>query len=263
VYVLIVTRKGKGALAPYYAEPTEWGPDSKRLAVFLYDPTRSPTGPAVLDVRTMHTQAIGIYASSEITWSRRGTFVAYAHDGYVFVERPNGTGRRRLIRGAPADWSGDGRLLAFVRARGHHWSAGYVMTPDGRHIRRMPGSPTDWTWAPRGETYAFGRELYDFVTKRRWRVLPRTMRSSKPIWSPDGRRLAYPGLDALFVVDRDGRDGHRIAWPRGMRSSDPSWSHDGRTFAVATDEGLFLVDADGRHRRYVSLDLCAALRAHN
>ena len=101
VYVLIVTRKGKGALAPYYAEPTEWGPDSKRLAVFLYDPTRSPTGPAVLDVRTMHTQAIGIYASSEITWSRRGTFVANSHEGYVFVERPNGTGRASAHPGCP------------------------------------------------------------------------------------------------------------------------------------------------------------------
>jgi Tol biopolymer transport system component len=262
-YVLVVTRAGGQAIAPYFAQPTEWGPDSKRLAVFLYDPTRSGTGPALLDVRTMHAQELGIYLSSELMWSPRGSFVAYTHDGYVFVERPNGTGRHRLIRGASASWSGDGKLLSFVRPRGRRWSAGYVITPDGRHVRRMPGSPTDWTWSPRGETYAFGRDVYDFVAMRRWRVLPRTLGVSKPIWSPDGRRLAYPGAETFFVVDRDGRHGHRVAWPRAARVSDPSWSPDGRTLAIMTEDGLLLVGVDGRHGRYVPLDLCAALAAQS
>ena len=55
--VLVVTRSGETALAPLYAEPTSWAPDSKRLGIYVYDPTQSPSNPAVLDVRTMSVKA--------------------------------------------------------------------------------------------------------------------------------------------------------------------------------------------------------------
>jgi Tol biopolymer transport system component len=255
--VLIATRSGEITFpSTSAAEPTSWAPDSERLAAYEYDPTNSPTGPAVLDFRTGRRYEIGLFSSSELAWSPRGDLVAYGHDGYVFVEHPNATKRHRLTRGAFMDWSGDGTLLAFVRRRGKAWSGGYVMRPNGRNVRHMPGRPTDWAWSPRGRTYAFGRELYDFATRRRWRILPRSVEVSKPIWSPDGRRLAYPGVDKLFVVDRSGRHGHVIRWPDAVRASGPSWSPDGRTLAFTTEDGLYLVGADGRHPRYVPLRLC-------
>jgi Tol biopolymer transport system component len=265
---VIATRWGKLDFTDFFAEPTSWAPDSRRLAVYEYDPTNSPTGPAVFDSRDGHLQEIGPYPSNDLAWSPRGELVAYEHGGFLYVERPNGTHRHRLVRGGDWDWSwgdtkllwsGDGKLLAFERfTRKKGWSSGFVIQPDGRNAQRMPGGPTDWAWSPRGRTYAFGRELYDLNTHRGWRVLPRTIAPTKPIWSPNGQRLAYPGRHSLFVVDRDGRHGHTVRWPEAPRVSDPSWSHDSRTLTFATEDGVYVIDADGHNGRYVPVDLCSA-----
>lgn len=260
-YVVVVTPTGDRVLTWGYADANEWAPDSKRLAVFMYDPTASPTGPAIFDLRTTKHQEIGPYLSSGLLWSPLGRLVAYEHEQFVYVERPDGTHRHRLARGFVSDWSGDGRLLSFVRAKGKRHSAGFVIRPDGRDVRPMPGAPKEWTWSPRGQTYAFARDLYDFKTGRRWHVLARTVAPTKPTWSPNGRRLAYPRMHTLFIVDRDGRHGHRIGWGEALRVSDPSWSPDSRTLTFATEDGLYVIGADGRHGHYVPLDLCRALKA--
>jgi Tol biopolymer transport system component len=49
-------------------------------------------------------------------------------------------------------------------------------------------------------------------------------------WSPDGRRLAFEGLDGIYVLGRAGGRARRIL--RGERFSRPAWAPDGRTVAA-------------------------------
>lgn len=281
-YVQVVARTGEPVAYTGYAEPTEWAPDSQRLAVLLYDPIAEPSGPAIFNLQSVHEQKIGLFFSSYARWSPRGTLVAYQHNDYLFVQRPNGKDRHRLAKGGageddsvagwPEDlWSGDGKLLAFVHSKKHDAPHAYVIQPDGRNMRRMPEDPGFWVWAPRGETYAFGGDVYDLKTGRLWHTVPRTINPEIPAWSPNGRRLAYPTDDrSIFIVDRDGRHGHKIRLPKAILPptlsedlSGLSWSADSRTLALATEDGLYVIGADGLDGHYVPLDLCEALTAHS
>src|SRR5919202_3969332 len=59
-----------------------------------------------------------------------GERLAYESDGTIYVSRVDGSGRRRLGRGAEPTWSPDGSRIAFTGFRGLT-----VVRPDGRHAR--------------------------------------------------------------------------------------------------------------------------------
>ena len=114
----------------------------------------------------------------------------------------DGSGQRNLTRewglkgasdylqGAPV-WSRDWRRVAFVRERGvwrthrgwvQRYSDIYVMNADGSGRRRLTRSPQN---------------------------------DGDPVWSPDGRRLAFVrvrgGRSDIYVVDADGSGLRRLA----------------------------------------------------
>jgi Tol biopolymer transport system component len=79
-------------------------------------------------------------------------------------------------------------------------------------------------------------------------------RPTSPVWSPDGRRIAFLLPGRLVVMNADGseqRTLERFA-PRVFPSS-PAWSPDGRTIAFARlsldgvreHSGIYVADADG------------------
>lgn len=80
--------------------------------------------------------------------------------------------------------------------------------------------------------------------------------ASFPVFSPDGRRLAFTGRDDgapdAYVMDAEGGDPRRITWCAGLTQT-VGWSADGREVIVATDAGqpfrgyqhLVAVRADG------------------
>jgi Tol biopolymer transport system component len=75
---------------------------------------------------------------------------------------------------------------------------------------------------------------------------------TEPVWSPDGRTIAYDGGMGLLRMNADG-SGQRLISGRSV--ADPSWSGDGRQI-VAFDEnanpiGLIVINADGTHPRRI------------
>jgi Tol biopolymer transport system component len=115
-----------------------------------------------------------ILDAGEPAWSSRDR-LAYVRSGNVYTARPNGRDRRWVTSGVSPDWSPGGRRLALVRPSPRLTFDGptgrmYTVAPSGRDLRRV-GRRTD---------------------------------VSHPVWSPDGRWLAYDGFDLGVYVKRLG-----------------------------------------------------------
>ena len=195
------------------------------------------------------------------TWSpdgRRIAFVTFAVSPgapsplEVNIMNADGSGQRNLTRewgleGVPVSlftaghpvWSPDWRRVAFIRQRGVYRTHGYrvarysdiyVMNADGSGRRRLTRSP---------------------------------QHDGDPVWSPDGRRLAFVrvrgGRSDIYVVDADGgglrRLAHAIAFrpmpgaPSSGFAANPTWSPDGGRIAFMSNrdgtDDIFVVNADG------------------
>ena len=122
--------------------------------------------------------------------------------------------------------AGRGEAILFISSRGADGRvAFYVAPPDGGPARPLPGGA-------RGE---------------------------QPVWSPDGRRIAYTVAEpaaytqAVWVMRADGGGAARLT-PNGADARSPAWSPDGARIAYATgrsalhdlrDDVLRVVGADG------------------
>ena len=108
-------------------------------------------------------------------------------------------------------------ILAFVSAREGAPHV-YLSNPDGSAMRRL--------------TTALPEEV-------------------TPVWSPDGRQLAFGSERSTYVIDRDGTNLIRLP----LAGDWPSWSPDGRKLLLATAHGLRIVAADGSTGSEVAIDL--------
>jgi Tol biopolymer transport system component len=106
-----------------------------------------------------------------------------------------------------ANWSPDGKYLAFAAKRGPRDDIVIVDVARNKQVGRIQ------------------LKLSGVTT---------------PAWSPDGKRLVFTGYDGglsdLFVVDRDGSDLRRLTNDK-YADLHPVWSPDGSTIAFATDRG--------------------------
>ena len=210
-----------------------WAPDSRHV-VFVGPENR---GLFVADVRSGRRRTLLRNALVWTpAWSPNGKWIAYVVEddiqdtNAVYVIHPDGTGRWRLSEYAPEggdrlSWSPDGRL-AFVGFYGYSDEANLVIA---------------------------------HVADRSVDVLPRRFEGGTPVWSPDGKRIAYLGLlGAIFTMRPDGSGRRRLA-RTGTADSLPTWSPDGKSllfvragrFNGPTDNELdqvWTMRADGSHK---------------
>ncbi|MGD8319751.1 MAG: hypothetical protein PVJ02_04840 [Gemmatimonadota bacterium] len=153
--------------------------------------------------------------ASWASWSADGMWVAFETDrdgnNEVYRVHPDGMGPENLTQNPAEDGEPDyapgGRRIVFTSDRGGDGRALWVMAADGSDPRPLgtdlPGSE------PMG-----------------------------PVWSPDGRRIAYyakdGGSDGIFVVGADGSGARRVA--DGVF---PAWAPDGAALFYDRADSVF------------------------
>jgi Tol biopolymer transport system component len=119
---------------------------------------------------------------------------------------------------APA-WSPDGTRIAFFAGSVRDYNeAGhlYVMNADGTNVRELAPASFDYT-------------------RTSWCESDRS-----PVWSPDGKMLAYYAYNRVFVVNPDSAEEIDTFV---ASSFDPEWSADGRTVAFSVGSSGCLMDS--------------------
>lgn len=179
--------------------------------------------------------------------------------GNLYLLDPDGSHPVRVSQGVGSDlepsFSADGRKIVFRRYR-RTGGGLYVVNADGSGQRAVPGSNAGFArpaFAPDGTTIAFdypgeGISTID-VDGHYVETITYNPRSRGPVYSPDGRHVAFThrdfqtGVDEAYITRSDGTDTRRLT----KYGSPLSFSPDGRRLVLARDEHLYVLGL-GDHR---------------
>ncbi len=275
VAVPLVAFVGGGLSGPAAGRSAQTG---RYWIVLGSDRDGNKTGCGCPEMRPYSVRSDGSRLTPLLSRSRGVEAVAMSHDGStiayavrqtggstsIFASRADGTGFRRVMRGATPALSQDGTLLAFEADRRIS-----IVGTAGRGSRRLTsGSNPDWS--PDGSTLVFADAqaiVVQPLSGTRREVVHRGAMGSRPVWSPDGRWIAYLSYEGsrqkkngLYVVDVDGRHRRLV----GPRATTFAWSPDARRLAFA-DAGnsetprVAIVGVSGRHLRRLALRVSPGL----
>ena len=201
------------------------------------------------------------------------------------------------------DWSADGSRIVFEREYSDKPYEVWTVRPDGSEPTIVdPGCPagiptteiceeTSPAWSPDGRSIAFGwaygkvrpvlgEDTIEVaaigvmdadggnVRQVTQRVRPTHSEDGEPVWSPDGKRIAFVRLNitakprdrkAIFVVNADGSGLERLT-PWSLNGKDhPDWSPDGREILFRSEPNgidfqgnLYTVHPDGTGLRQLT-----------
>ncbi len=156
----------------------------------------------------------------------------------IYSMNADGTEQRRLSKSKDDEWtpalSPDAQHVAFFVPDQLSFKGDiYVMKADGTDRRRLTRSGAN--------TLPFG-----------------------PVWSPDGKRIAFSEITAeikgakvtdgkagVFLMDSDGKNRKRLTKGWGMM---PAWSPDGKRIIYTGEGRLEVVDADGKNAAQILKD---------
>lgn len=175
---------------------------------------------------------------STVAWSADGTRVAYTRQGkpdrfggrtVLYVADADGSGERRIGDGSHPAFSPDGLTLAYearaVVKRGRAAGGGIVLADarTGERIRRLVAQGAAPDWAPRGRRLVYvttgthgGRLAVVGRDGNNRRLLRgRRVTAGQPVFSPDGRAVAY--IRRVYQPGSDEHYGYEV-WIRLLRT---------------------------------------------
>jgi dipeptidyl aminopeptidase/acylaminoacyl peptidase len=252
-----VSSRGRLVLWSAAVSGTTWSPDRRLLAFSV-----SADYGFMSSVYTVRTDGSGLTLvlrnASEPSWSPDGTQLAVVREGSdystdLFVVGADGRDVRKLTSAEYVDspaWSPDGKWIAVNADDGAGNYGIQLVQADGAKTLSVPDSSDGWAfaWSPDGSSLAFigsdaiyrvrlpfgrperltrGTDLEGLawspdVATRRLTVLTGRIPGWAPVWSPDGRELAFlagpePGgrghvhANDLWIVNADGSDPRIVA----------------------------------------------------
>ena len=152
---------------------------------------------------------------------------SWAYEIYVM---DNDGGNQRNLTNNPADdrdpsWSPNGKRIAFVSNRDGHFIGDfgityeiYVMDADGGNQRNLTNHPDN---------------------------------DSHPVWSPNGKRIAFGRRGDIYVMDTDGGNQQRLTKDR--TNGEPSWSPDSKQIVFVSNRAgnidIFVMGTGGGNQR--------------
>jgi Tol biopolymer transport system component len=163
---------------------------------------------------------------------------------YWIVPTEGGTSRQLTTdfeEGGPPAWTPDGASLVFPSGRRGSLNLWRVSIAGGPPVPLTTGAGDDLDPVVSSD----GRLLLFASVKRTWSLVAQDLRTGRrrtllerrtplvfPVFSPDGRRIAFAGKDArgdthLFVMDADGSKPTPVTNQSGELNVRPQWSDDG------------------------------------
>jgi Tol biopolymer transport system component len=139
----------------------------------------------------------GLSDSGRPSVSPDGTSIAYTRvkNGRqtVFRAKPDGTGEKRLRAGYAPRYSPDGRLIAYAGKLGR---ITLIRPGTGKVVRRLDTDAAQLDWAPGGRRLVFTHAEDVYVIRadgehEARRILHTKSIEASPVWSPDGKRIAF------------------------------------------------------------------------
>jgi TolB protein len=236
-----------------------WSPDGSEIAFNRYSNGSQ-------DIYLIRADGSGLRklttdgASSSPAWSPDGERIAFAREASgnadIYLMNPDGTHVTRLtddpLREYTPAWSPDGTRIAFVGySQGPSGAPSptrlYVMNADGSALRAIGSEGAAWpSWSPGGTTIAFvneddgaiyliqpdgsGLRLFVDVASLPGGINFPPNFTSRPAWSPDGRRITFAAGDTvsshLYAIDVDG-SGLLELTHGSVSDQAPAWSGGG------------------------------------
>jgi eukaryotic-like serine/threonine-protein kinase len=205
-------------------------------------------------------------SAQDVAFSKDGQWVAYVSypEGTLWRSKADGSDRLQLsfppLYAMLPRWSPDGKQLVFFDYETGKPTRIYLVSADGGTPQAMmPGGPetqTDPTWAPDGNSVAFGGvirtamdgiHIFDLKT-RQVSTLPGSDELYSPRWSPDGRYMVAMPTDSLGLRLFDFKT-EKWTVQSNAAAAYPGWSQDGKYvyfLQQPPDVGVFRVGISDR-----------------
>ena len=202
------------------------------------------------------------------SWSPDGTRIAFvsirhgAEHADIYIMNTDGSNLVQLTQHPASDslpvWSPDGTLIAFVSTRTGNADI-YTIKPDGTALTNLTnnlGRDSNPSWSPNGNYIAFdslraepdpgpgrvgnttGPSIYIMQSdgSNQRRLLPTSLSgpdlitAANPVWSPDGRILAFTGeeyrspewITAIYALDVE--SDHPVRLTADGYAGAPAWT---------------------------------------